>query len=231
MKLNIILSAVVLGLGLCSQSFGFELLDRMLGVSGGGCCESGCTKKSCCEAAKDPGCCAAAEPTCGAVDPTCGAEPACGCEAKSDCGCSKPKCCRQPLFNFHRCCKPKCASACDSCAKAAEPTCAAVEATCAAEPTCGAEPACGCEAKSSCGCKSKCCGSLLDRIFVCNKRCYKPKTCCNAAPSCGCEAGGKAAPVMEGGDAPPMPPAPVVDPSAFVPSQRRVVHASNGSLR
>jgi hypothetical protein len=36
---------------------------------------------------------------------------------------------------------------------------------------------------------------------------------------------------MDGGDAPPMPPAPVVDPSAFVPSQRRVVHASTGSLR
>ena len=36
--------------------------------------------------------------------------------------------------------------------------------------------------------------------------------------------------MMDGGDAPPMPPAPVVDPSAFVPSQRRVVHASDDFL-
>jgi hypothetical protein len=80
---------------------------------------------------------------------------------------------------------------------------------------------------------------LLDRIFVCNKRCCKPKCCnngcdtCNgcaaAAPSCGYDAGAPA-PAAHG-DMPPMPPAPVVDPSAFVPSQRRVVHASTGSLR
>lgn len=215
MKFNILLGSLVMGLALCSQSFGFELLDNLLGVGGGsGCCEKGHTKASCCTAAAEPTC-AAAEPTCAAAEPTCAAaaDPSCGCESAC-----KPKCCRQPLFNFHRCCKPKCASACDSCTK---------EATCAAEPTCGAEPACGCEAKPCC--KKKCC--LLDRIFACNKRCCKPKCGCEAAPSCGCEAGGKVVPAVEGTDAPPMPPAPVVDPSAFVPSQRRVVHASTGSLR
>jgi hypothetical protein len=83
----------------------------------------------------------------------------------------------------------------------------------------------------------------LDRIFVCHKRCCKSKCGCDngcnngctagcgcaaAAPSCGYDAA--PAPAANG-DMPPMPPAPVVDPSAFVPSQRRVVHASTGSLR
>jgi hypothetical protein len=233
MKWNILCGSLVLGLGLCTQSFGFELLDRMLGVDS--CCESSCCKKSCCEAAA-PSCCAA-EPTCAAA-----AGPACGCDAAPACGCESacaPKCCkqkcRQPLFNFNKCCKPKCCkSACDTGCCDAQPTCAA-----ACEPACGAEPACGCE--SACApkcCKSKCNrGCLLDRIFACNKRCCKPKCCdngchggCNgcaaAAPGCGYEGGhGAPAPAMDG-DAPPMPPAPVVDPSAFVPSQRRVVHAS-----
>jgi len=39
MKWNILLGTVVLGFGLCTQSYGFELLDRMLGVGGGDCCQ------------------------------------------------------------------------------------------------------------------------------------------------------------------------------------------------
>jgi hypothetical protein len=34
-----------------------------------------------------------------------------------------------------------------------------------------------------------------------------------------------------GGDIAPMPPAPVVDPSAYLPTQRRVVHASTSLVR
>jgi hypothetical protein len=34
-----------------------------------------------------------------------------------------------------------------------------------------------------------------------------------------------------GGDVAPMPPAPVVDPSAFIPTQRRVVQASSSLVR
>jgi hypothetical protein len=34
-----------------------------------------------------------------------------------------------------------------------------------------------------------------------------------------------------GGEVAPMPPAPVVDPSAFIPTQRRVVHASTSLVR
>lgn len=208
MKWNILVGSVVLGLGMCTQSFGFELLDRMLGVDS--CCESTCCeKKSCCEAPA---------PSCGCE----AAAPSCGCEAEP---CCKTKC-RKPLFNFNRCCKPKCC-------EAAAPSCGCEVAA----PTCEAvAPSCGCEAAPKC-CKSKCRRThLLDRIFACKKRCCKPAcdSCAVAGPSCGCEGGvshGVPAPALEGGDAPPMPPAPVVDPSAFVPSQRRVVHASTGSLR
>ena len=74
------------------------------------------------------------------------------------------------------------------------------------------------------GCGNKC---------GCQKSCCAP-TCTKAAspyqaPSCGCDFGGKAGVV--GGDVAPMPPAPVVDPSAFIPTQRRVVQASNSLVR
>ena len=50
MKWNIIIGTLVLGVGLCSQSFGYDLLDRMLGSKGCGCeSKAGCceTKSSC----------------------------------------------------------------------------------------------------------------------------------------------------------------------------------------
>ena len=37
MKWNIIIGSLVLGLCVSSQSYGFELLDRMLGLKGCGC--------------------------------------------------------------------------------------------------------------------------------------------------------------------------------------------------
>ena len=43
MKRMMYLGALVLGVTVCSQSFGFELLDRMLGCKGcASCCEPGC---------------------------------------------------------------------------------------------------------------------------------------------------------------------------------------------
>jgi hypothetical protein len=44
-------------------------------------------------------------------------------------------------------------------------------------------------------------------------------------PVCGSDGG------MDDGEMAPMPPAPVVDPSAYVPAQRRVVHASTTLIR
>ena len=66
MKWNLYLGTLVLALGLSTQSFGFELLNRMLGASGtynGGCCDA-----ACCDAGCGPSCCApACEPACGAT--------------------------------------------------------------------------------------------------------------------------------------------------------------------
>ena len=41
MKWNILVGTLVLSACACTQSYGFELLDRMLGISGCGC-ESSC---------------------------------------------------------------------------------------------------------------------------------------------------------------------------------------------
>ena len=93
MKRMFFLGALVLGVTVCSQSFGFELLDRMLGGHKGctSCCEPDCSAgNGCCADACEPGCGAGngcAEPACGAgngcAEPACDAgngccEPACG---------------------------------------------------------------------------------------------------------------------------------------------------------
>jgi hypothetical protein len=67
------------------------------------------------------------------------------------------------------------------------------------------------------------------------RKCCKPscQTCCTAVPACGCEPScGAAAPAhVHADDAAPVPPAPMTDPSAFVPTQRRVVQASVNFVR
>ncbi len=191
MKWNILLSTVVLGVALCSQSYGFELLDRMLGLGGCGCETKCCTTKNSCAAkangeAKAAGC--AVKPSCGceAKAAACAAKPACGCEAKA--------------------------------------------AGCAAKPACGAEKACGVESK----CRDRCRPNLLERIFGCHRSgCHDHGCAAKAAygceakkAACGCEA-----PAKSEGEMAPMPPAPIVDPSAYVPAQRHVVHASATLIR
>jgi hypothetical protein len=195
MKWNILVGTIVLGFGLCTQSYGFELLDRMLGIGGCGC------ETKCCDAKAARGCSAKAA-GCAAKSPTCCAQkaaPACGCEAKA------PTCVQ------------KAAPTCGCEAKAA-PTCGCE----AKAPTCGADPACGCDGGKH-GCKRRCRPCLLERIFSCHRGCNNGcgSKCggCGAEPACGVT-------VMESNEMPPMPPAPVVDPSAYVPVQRRVVHAS-----
>src|SRR4051812_42038203 len=219
MKWNMILGSLVLGLGLCSQGFGFDLLDRMLGANGCGCQTSCCTSAapSCAApACAAPTCAAPAGPTCAApMGPACGAEASCAA-APSCGGCCKKRCCGlhlNGLLGCHRC-KSACNTGCAAPACSA-PTCAAP--TCAAAPACGAEPSCGCGNSHGCGgCHRPC---LLDRLFSCHHRCCKPA--CNvgcgapacAAPACGAE-GGKAMPVPSV-DSPPPPPAPVIDSSAY----------------
>ena len=215
MKWQIVVTSLVLGLAVSTQSYGFDLLDRMLGVGGGGCCDphpSCCTQKAagCC-AQKAPTCCTQKAPTCctqkaPTCEAKCGVDPGCG----HDHGCCKQRCCKR------RCCKRRC---CKPCAKPCYKPC----------------------------CKTRCCRrpSLLGRLFCCDSGCEKnccekkcghdhgccEKKCaadpgCTAAPTCGCGAG---QPAKAGGK--PNPPAPIVDPSAFVPGQRRVVQVSTSVIR
>ncbi|MCA9153134.1 MAG: hypothetical protein KDA38_00040 [Planctomycetales bacterium] len=161
MKLHMMLGTLVLGLSLCTQSFGFDLLDRMLGTSG-----CGCTTK----------CCAA---------------PSCGC----DNGCAS-----------NGCCDPGCGPSC-GCDNGCATNCCAGKSGCC-------EPACGCDN----GCAANGC---------CDNGC----TGNGCAPACGCEHGAAPAPAVGGDDMAPMPPAPVVDPSAYLSSQRRVIQASTNLVR
>lgn len=153
MKRMLFLGALVFGVTVCSQSFGFELLDKMLGHKGcASCCEPGCDAgNGCCEPACDAGngCC---EPACGAgngcAEPACDAgngccEPACdagaGC-CEPSCGAAKG-CCKKKhriadlLKSIHQAKKNLCHKSKSCC----EPDCSA---SCC-EPGCGAEPACG----------------------------------------------------------------------------------------
>jgi len=85
MKRMLFLGALVLGVTVCSQSFGFEILDRMLGCKKGG---TSCTEPSC---GAGNGCADACEPGCAAGNGClggCGAEP--GCAAGN--GCAEPAC-------------------------------------------------------------------------------------------------------------------------------------------
>ena len=136
MKRMMFLGALVLGVTVCSQSFGFELLDRMLGHKGcASCCEPGCDAgNGCCEPGCDAGngCC---EPACGAgngcAEPACDAgngccEPSCG--ADSCCGGRKKHDLFGGLKGLFEKCKRKHHGCCDSCCD--EPDCGAGEGQC-----------------------------------------------------------------------------------------------------
>ena len=73
------LGALMVSIALTSPSFGFCLLDKMLGSGCGCCCEPscGCCEKSCC-----------CEQSCG-CEKSCCCEQSCGCENNGGCGCGK----------------------------------------------------------------------------------------------------------------------------------------------
>ena len=213
MKSKVTFAAIALCFALSSQSFGVDLLTRMLGGSGCGC---------------DTSCCATPEPSCGcdgigmlrgrffnrgccdnACDKGCAAKPACDSCGN---GCGHNACCRPKLLSFDvkclsipvvvpKICLPKiqlprpclrscCDKGCDSgCCAKAEPACGADKCC---KPKC-CKPKC---CKPKC-CKPKCCCSLLDRIRarMAAARCCKPacdSSCCDKgckkkAATCGCE--------------------------------------------
>ncbi|MEC8556813.1 MAG: hypothetical protein VXZ82_17565 [Planctomycetota bacterium] len=77
----------------------------------------------------------------------------------------------------------------------------------------------------------KSCGGLLAKLFKKKSSCCDAG--CDAAPTCGCEISGCSSSGSDPAPAPaaeaaPMPPAPVVDPNAFLQSNRRVIQTSYG---
>ncbi|MFM7137202.1 MAG: hypothetical protein ACKO1M_09065, partial [Planctomycetota bacterium] len=114
MKRMMYLGALVLSVTVCSQSFGFELLDRMIGHKGcASCCEPGCDAgNGCCEPACDAGN-GCTEPACDAGNGCC--EPACDAGAGC-CGIRKAR--KHDLFGGLKglfakkkrasCCEPAC---------------------------------------------------------------------------------------------------------------------------
>ena len=198
------------------------LLDHLFARRCGSCCEPACG------AAAD-GCC---DPGCGAADPGC-CEPACGAAASGCC----ESACRPSLRDRLR--AHLCNRASKSCC---EPACGAVANDCC-------EPACGAVANGCCesACAPACRPTLRDRLsrlFPCHRNRCGTSGCCEpacGAPSCtdpgcctsctGCANGGvptstKEAPEGEAESNDDVPPAPVVDPSAFLPTAR-IIQASH----
>ena len=251
MKMNMLVGSLMLGASLCTPSFGGGLLDRMLGLKGAGCdstcCDTGCNvDPSCgCESAKGCGLKGLLRgPSCGcesACGNGCAADPSCGCES----ACSKPR--RKPLMELLAALKPS-KSCCDN-GCAAGPSCGCESACgngngCGAAPSCGCESACGngngCGAAPSCGCETACgngCDAgpgriakmhhrLLSKLFKKRGGCDS-LACDSCTPACSsCGSAPVSAPAVHS-EAAPMAPAPVVDPSAYLQSNRRVVQATS----
>jgi hypothetical protein len=246
MNRSILIATLMLGTTLCSQSFGFDLLDRMLGLRGAGC-DTACCETVACHA--DPACgvdlagCCPADPACGIEAAGCcpTAGPACG----ADLGCCAPAHHRGggllPRLFGHLHGRSHCDAVGAGCCEVAAPCCPT-------EPVCGCEtvghghgrglghhlglggPACGCETVAA-GCDSHCGHhgrrpGLLSRLFG-HHRASACDVGCDVAAGCGC---GVSAGQIHG-DAAPMPPAPVVDPSASRHTQRRVIPASSSYVR
>ena len=257
MKINIVLGSLVLGASLCGQSFGGDLLSRLLGGHGCG------AKSSCCDTSvSDPSCGAEMASPCGSG---CGAGPTCGAEMAAPCGLgSVAPSCGAEIASCGSCAAPSCAphrpilahlkgklgplkgklaskSACaPSCSDPIGPSCGAeIASPCGsgyAAPSCGAEiAACDpCSAAPSCdsgfGGRKHC--GLLAKIFSGKKKGCDAGACdsCASSVAAGCSScGGTAisAPVAS----PMAAPAPVVDPHAYMNTKRHVIQASNTRIR
>jgi hypothetical protein len=255
MRSKTIFGALLVSVAMCSQGFGFELLDRMLGLNSGGCGEcKACAKVAACEpcakvACAEPACCEKA--TCGhckkcritpvrdlfdglkdmfeAKGVQC--EPV-ACEAAKGCcpePCAKAACC-EPC-KVKKCHKVRCEKACGACCpatceKACEKPCAPV----ACEPVC--EPKCHKLYRRPLV-------ELLESLFGdCRSKCG---TCEVAGCDTGCGCGGTTVPGKAPAVAPdkapgekaaplPVAPNPKPDASAAIPS-RGIYQASRSLVR
>jgi hypothetical protein len=200
MKLKMVFGALLVGAAMCSQGFGFELLNRMLGYRGHhSCCEPSCCEPAACE----PACCepAACEPACCPQD-CCHQGCGHGCDLFAGLkrlfghgcrSCCEPACCEPACAapaHHAACCEPAC---CEPAHRAA----CCERACCPAQDCCYAKPCC----KRS--------FSLLHTLFGhgCRKSCCAPSCCGNGYQN------GAPAPAANGEPA-PMPPVPMTDTSA-----------------
>jgi hypothetical protein len=243
MRWNMVLGALVISACLSTQSYGFELLDRMLGGRDCGCQPTAC-EPACAEATPCGECNQCCPKRCdlfaglkGLFDcKRCG-KSRCACESACEPACAAPAACEpacEPACNTcapckKRCWKPLFCKPCKSaCAPACEPACAAPAAC---EPAC--EPAC-----NTCApCKKRCKLDLLG-LFRCKKSCGCSTcdtcdTCGASEAGCGCGGQGAApgapAPAVKApaGEPAPVPPAPAAEPSASTRVKRNTVASRN----
>lgn len=208
-------------------------------------CDDGCSSKRCGLSLKGllggrkcrPGCGPSCDPAPSCVAASCGCDAGPSCDSCCDVGCKRTGGLLGRLKNLHskNCCEPACGA----------------PAACAAPAACNACPV----ASSCCGGCAPCCRGLgalrarLAKLLPC-KRCEKSccdsgcsNACssgcgngctsgCGAAAGCGGGASGSiihsepaAAPANESEVETDVPPAPTVDPSAFLP-RGRIIRAS-----
>ena len=89
MKRTILVATLLGGSSICTQSFGVDLLDRMLGLKGSGC------DSVCCDTG-----------VCDNGGYGCAVDPACGCEAPCGGACGEASC------GFENACGGACGGAC-----------------------------------------------------------------------------------------------------------------------
>jgi len=240
MKGKTVIGALLVSVALCGQGFGFELLDRILGLNCGGCgdCNGCCAKVACCDPVK----CCAPEPACcekACCDPVCGKKPCC-CEPCCCEPCCTPVrdlfCGVKGLFECKKCCKVNCC--CEP--KCCDPVCCKKPACC--DPVCCAKPACCdpvCCQKPCCCKKCRPILCLVDDLFNCKKCCCKKSCNTGCDPGCcdPCGSGGAKAQDTKpanGGEASEettqLPKAPSPDPKASLLRSRGVYNASRSAV-
>jgi len=203
MKWTSLVGALVVSLGVCSQSYGFELLDRMLSNHKGGCsscadaCEPSCEATTECDPCGDACCDPCGKKCCHPIR-----ELFEGLHGLFDCGCCDP-CCSDS------CCDPCASACCDPCSDPCADAC---------EPSCEAETACCDPCGDSCCKKKKCCGLDLLGLFS-HKSCNSCSSCCSTGGCSSCGGGGAA--VESSSEEAPVPAAPMQDSSARVRKSTR----------
>ena len=159
MKWNIAVAALCVSAAMCSQSFGFDLLDRMLGIKCGSSCDT-----AACDAPAD----CEAEPACGCEEPACGCEEPAGEEGPA-CGCEEPVCgCEPAAEGCEDACDSPAAKSCGGLLSKLFPMMNGCDSGC---DEADEDPACGCEPIAE-GCEDACdspagakCSGLLAKLF------------------------------------------------------------------